>query len=220
MEDITIIFLTPNLVPKRWAEYHKEVLLKAIGDTPIITISKEPLDWGTNLLQTEYSITNIYRQILRGAKLATTPYIAIAEDDTLYPKEHFKFRPPLDKFAYNYNRWQLFTWGKPIYFHKPRACNGTLIASRKLVIGALERRFAKYDIFPRYFEKEMGTKVHSAKYDKGTLIKFYSSYPVVCFCHDFSIDPRSRIHRKKIWAVQAYDIPKWGTADNLRKLFI
>jgi len=220
MEDITIIYLTPNLVPKQWAEYHKKVLLEAIGNTPIITISKEPLDWGTNLLQTEYSVTNIYRQILRGAKLATTPYIAIAEDDTLYPKDHFEFRPPMDKFAYNFNRWHLFTWGEPVYFHKPRAANGTLIASRELVIGAIERRFAKYDVFPRYFEKEMGTKIHSAKYDRGELLSFYSSYPVVGFCHDYSIDPRSRIHRKKIWSVQAYDIPKWGKASELRKLFV
>lgn len=73
MNDLTIIFLTANRVPEKWAEYHKQVLLEAIGDTPIITISFKPLDWGTNLIQTEYSVDNIYRQMLRGAKVAKTP---------------------------------------------------------------------------------------------------------------------------------------------------
>ena len=59
MDDITIIMLTPNLVPKQWAEFHKQKLLEAAGGTPIITISKEPLDWGINLLQTEYGYPNI-----------------------------------------------------------------------------------------------------------------------------------------------------------------
>src|SRR3989344_4238624 len=105
MDDITIIMMTPNRVPKLWADYHRQVLTKAIGNTPIITISKEPLDWGINLHQAKYGYPNIYKQMLRGAKLATTKYIAMADDDVLYPEEHFLFRPPTDGFYYNHNRW-------------------------------------------------------------------------------------------------------------------
>src|SRR3989344_6555477 len=115
MKDITIIMMTPNRVPKKWAEFHRKVLMEAIGDTPIITISKEPLDWGINLLQTEYSYANLYKQMLRGAKLATTKFIGIADDDVLYPKEHFQFRPKEDGFYYNFNRWHMVTWGEPLY---------------------------------------------------------------------------------------------------------
>src|SRR3990167_985746 len=139
MTDLTIIFLTVNKVPYKWAEYHKSVLLEAIGDTPLITISKKPLDWGMNLIQEEEpSVSNIYRQVLRGAKLATTPYIAIAEDDTLYHKEHFTFRPPMDTYGFDGHRWGLFTWGKPTYYYKDRISNACMIAPRELVISALE----------------------------------------------------------------------------------
>jgi hypothetical protein len=144
MDDITIIFLTLNKVPTSWAKYHKQVLMAAIGDTPLITISKKPLDWGINLIQKKEGYVNIYRQILRGARLAKTPYIAIAEDDTLYPKDHFaNFRPPLDSFGYNMTRWGILTWDKPIYFLKERIANCTMIAPRKLTIEALKERFKK-----------------------------------------------------------------------------
>ena len=206
MADLTLIYLTPNLVPKQWAEYHKKVLLEEIGDTPIITISKEPLDWGTNILQTEYGVKNIYHQILRGAKLATTPYIAIVEDDTLYPREHFINRPPLDTFLYDLNRWILFTWGKPFYHHKPRCANSGMIAPRELAIKALEESPHRV--------KELGT-VDNYKHEE-----FYSSKPFVCFNHDFSIDSLERRHKKKASYVQALEIPKWGRAKDVRKLFI
>ena len=147
MSDITIIMLTANKLPKGWVAFHKEKLLEAAGDSQIITMSREPMNWGINVLQDQdYGISNIYRQLLRGAKLATTPYIAVAEDDTLYPYEHFhSFRPPKDTFAYNQNKFGLFRWSRiPTYFWKDRIKNSTLVAPRGLVIEALEERFAKY----------------------------------------------------------------------------
>src|SRR6185369_5393666 len=145
-KDLTIIFLTANLVPKNWAQFQKKVLLKAAKGLPIITVSREPLDWGQNILQTEpYGVSNIYFQLLQGAKLAKTPFIGVAEDDTLYPTRHFhKFRPPPDTFAYNHNRLGIYTWGKPTFFWKHNPSNSVLIAPRQLLIDALEERFAKW----------------------------------------------------------------------------
>jgi hypothetical protein len=221
MSDLTVIFLTLNKVPKRWAKYHKQILTEAIGNTPIITISKKPLDWGANLIQKEEGHVNIYRQILRGAKLAKTPYIAIAEDDTLYPKEHFtKFRPPMDTFAYNMNRWGIFTWGKSTYFLKPSAANSSLIAPRELTIEALEERFKKG--IPEEKCGELGKE----KIEKGlgvTLRKitpFYTIEPVLCFSHDFGYDELERNHRKRMWWIRAYEIPKWGRAEDIVKKFV
>lgn len=219
MKDLTVIMMTPNKVPKEWAKYHKKMLLEAIEDTPIITISAEPLDWGINLIQTGYSLTNIYRQMLRGAKLATTPYIAIADDDTLYPKEHFEYRPPPGTFGFNLNRWHLFTWGKAFYFHKPRPGGGLMIAPRELVINAVEARFRDYpDEFPGFLLRELGTRGRAKDYDNGELHEFYSQ-PVVSFYHQQSIDPLNQRKRKAPWPVQAFDIPVWGRAEDLRKLF-
>jgi len=86
--DITIIFLTLNKVPKKWVPYHREMLEKAADGAPIISVSREPMDFGTNIIQTEpASAVNIYWQTLKAAKIATTPYIAIAEDDLIAPRK-------------------------------------------------------------------------------------------------------------------------------------
>lgn len=220
MADLTIIMLTPNLVPKQWAEFHKQKLLEAAGDNPIITISKEPLDWGINLIQTEYGVANIYRQMLRGAKLATTPFIAMADDDTLYPKEHFAFRPTKEGYFYNLNRWHLFTWGRPFYFHKPRPGNGLLICTRELLISAMESRLeASYELALPGLCHELGTVDGILGHDKVRWQSFYTRQPVVSFYHENGSDERCKRHKKWPWPVCAYDIPVWGRAEDIRKKF-
>lgn len=226
MDDITIIMMTPNRVPKHWAKYHKGKLLKAIGDTPIITISKEPLDWGINLSQAgeKYGYPNLYKQMLRGAKLATTHWIGIADDDTLYPKQHFQFRPPEDGFYYNLNRWSLPTWGKNKremrYFHKPRPGNGCMIATRELVIKAMETRIKACPELIKYFTKELGASRRMRKYDEFEAKSFYTSEPILTLVHDLSADVDAQKHQKYIWPVRAYDIPEWGKAEDIIKKFI
>ena len=145
MNDLTIIYLTQNLLPEGWIKYQQDILLKAIGDAPIISVSRKPMDFGINILQTEpSSASNVYWQMLKACRIATTKYIGIAEDDTLYVQDHFNHRPADDTFAYNCSRWSLFTWGIPMYSWRDRKTNCCLIANRELMIEALEERFEKY----------------------------------------------------------------------------
>jgi len=185
INDLTIIFLTVNKVPKQWAEYHKKVLLEAIGDMPVITIAREKLDWGhINLVQEgEIGDNQIYTQMLRGAKLAKTPYIAMAEDDTLYPKEHFiQFRPQLDEFAYNNARWGLFAWGEPMYHWRHRIVNSTFIGPVELTIKALEERYEKYpDGTPEFLAGELGRPIVERRLGLPSykLVEFYSTVAII-----------------------------------------
>ena len=134
MEDLTILFLTLHKLPAKWQAFHKDVLRTAVGDTKLI----EPT-------QTEApSPSAVYRKMLTGALEATTEYVAIAEDDTLYPEEHFLYRPKPGVFAYNQSHWSLFTWDEPTYSWRDRLGNYTLIAHRTDVIDALTERFTKY----------------------------------------------------------------------------
>lgn len=220
MEDITIIFSTLNKLPKKWQAYQKEVLLEAIGDTPIITLSRDPLDWGLNVIQTEpEGMSNIFFQILKGARLATTPYIGIAEDDTLYPKAHFEFRPPLDTFAYNRTRWTLFTWGKPVYYYKPRSGNCVMIAPRQRLIEALDERFGQYPVLPCPCEPGNNRTEDRLGLKRRKHVKFYTIEPVVNFNHKFSHNPVEQKEKKKGKPIRAFDIPKWGRADELVRKF-
>lgn len=214
MNDITIIFLTVNKVPQGWADYQKSVLLEAVGETPIITISKKPLDWGMNLIQEgEPSVPNIYKQILRGAQIATTPYIAIAEDDTLYHKSHFEFRPPLDTYAFEGHRWGLFTWGRPTFYWSDRISNGAMIAPREMAIEALQERFKKYPINNLgELGKEKGTTINRRK----TII-YYSEYAMIFLSHKGSLDPLENNGRKAMGKVQALEIPYWGKSEEVVK---
>lgn len=223
--DLTIIMLTANRVPRKWAEFHKEKLIEAAGDSPIITISMEPLDWGINLLQTEeYGISNIYFQLLKGAKVATTEYIAVAEDDTLYPKEHFEFRPPLDTFAYNMNKFGVFRWSRiPTFFWKNRMKNSTLVAPRKLTIEALEERFNKYPKgTPPGFTGELGRNNIEDKLGvtRRKSVWFSTEISIIAIDHELGIDRLARTHRKGMGILRAYDIPYWGKAEDIVKEFV
>lgn len=224
MGDLTIIFLTVNRVPKQWAAYHLDVLKKAIGKASVISITKEPMDFGLNIIQDEpEGAANIYRQMLRAAKIADTPFLAMAEDDTLYSPEHFNmFRPPLDTFAYNMNRWSIFTWGEPMYSLRYRKSNCSAILPRVATIEALEERFAKFpngmpdklagEIGRGMVERNLGVTVRKT-------VEWYSYEPVVQFNHDFGIDHLQTSHRKRHSPVRAFDIPYWGKAAELVKRF-
>lgn len=216
MTDLTCIFLTVNKVPEKWAEYHRQVLMEAIGDTPIITVSRLPMS-GINLIQIEpYSPANIYQQLLRAAKIAETPFIAVAEDDTLYHKEHFEWRPGENKFGYNMSRWGLLTWReKPHYYYHHRESNSTLIAPRKLLIECLEKYPAGFFGEPG---KEKINKKLKLNYQEH---RWHSFIPVINFAHNQAIDQLEREQRKgDKKALIAYDVPYWGRAEQLVKKFI
>lgn len=228
MSDITLMLITSNNVPEEWAKYHWDILVKAAKDNPIMTISRKPM-LGINLLQTDLpSPSNFYRQILRGAKAATTPYVALCEDDTLYDESHFsEFRPPLDNFAYNINRWSLYTWTEPsTYSFRKSWCGCAGIYPRELVIEAMEERFRKYpDEIPIKFFGELGRYEKPLRVTIRKTVEFYSSLPIIQFNHHyFTLHPNTpenvvHIERKRLGWIRAFDIPYWGKAEELVKKF-
>jgi hypothetical protein len=222
MKDLTIIYLTANQTPEAFAEYQRKVLLEAIGDYPLISVSRKPMDFGKNILDNgEKGVDNIYRQMLRAAKVAETEYVAIAEDDTLYNKEHFNFyRPEKDTFAYDQNRFALFTWGVPTYSWRNRKSNCSLIAPRKLMIEALEERFAKYpESIPEKLVGELGREriERNLGVTLRKSVEVFSEVSVVQINHEVGSEDRQIRHRKKLGQIKAYDIYYWGKAEDLIK---
>lgn len=214
--DLTLLFITAGETPPGWANFH----LEQIEGYPRITVSRKA---GADLHDTEpKSYENIYRQMLRAAKLARTPYVAMVEDDVLYSREHFDYRPPMDTFAYNQHRWALFTWGEPIYSMRNRKSNCSLIAPTALLIEALEERFAKHPHgWPEAFAGELGRD----RVERGlgvTLrksVEFYSSVGIVQLNHEHASEPRQRTRRKSLGPIKAYDIPYWGRAQDILRVW-
>jgi len=229
MKDLTVIFLTASETPQEFAKYQLDTLLKAIGDTYLITVSRKPMTIGKNILDTyEKSYINIYRQMLIAAREAETPYVAMAEDDVLYPKEHFTFyRPQLDIFAYDRSRWSIYLWKPEVFSLKQRRSNCTLIAPRELLIKALEERFEKYPDQSSYLpnkEKFIG-EVGRNNYERHLGLTEWKNEDVHCnvpcihFNHPTGTDFKMNGSRKRLGEIKAYDIPYWGKAVDIAKLY-
>ena len=204
----------------------QKYLLDAIGDLPLISVSFKPMDFGKNICYGEHerSAYNIYKQVLIGAKAATTEYVATAEDDVIYPKEHFEYRPPKDVFAFDENKWSIFTWRKDaIASFRRRRTMTHLIVSREALIKTLEERFAKYpdpknipeSIFgePGRFEAHLGiTPLINERY--------LCPIPSVVFCTEEALAFSSYLGVRKAHSrEQTTDIPYWGSVKNLLKLY-
>jgi len=235
MTDLTILYLSNSLLPEKWTEFHKKALLETAGQHQIISMTRVPVDFGINVLQTEpQTKSNIFWQMLKGSHIAKTKYIAVAEDDTLYPPGHFDFyRPDDDVAAFNQHRWSAYTWGKPTYSLKNFIrTNATYIGTRELTIKALEERFKKYppdtENMPAGMSGEIGMK--KAEQEIGVTVQksvdIKSELPVVQFDHDFftvfdaNKETIDRRHNKKLGTIQAYDIPHWGKVEDLVNKFI
>jgi hypothetical protein len=230
MSDLTIIFLTLNALPSRWEKFHLEHLLRAADGRPMVVISREQMELdrpGTTYLIQDgpFCAWNVYRQLLRGAKLAETKYVAVAEDDTLYPARHFNdFRPPDDAVAYDMSRWSVFSWAQRPFFSAIRKHgNFTMIGPRQLVIDALEERERKYpsgkdytgEIGRREVEKILGVT-------RRNLVEWWCIEPMVNLCHPQGLSPtyiNTPGRERKPGELKAWDIPVWGKAADITAIY-
>ncbi len=231
--DLTIIYYTANTIPRSFALNTEKQLLKAMADSrlqwhrpPLISISHIPMLFGDNkVVDLPQSHFNIYRQALIGAKVATTKWIALCEDDELYSPEHFKYRPKSKPFAYNLGYWGIYTWREPMFHYKGRRNLGNLICEREAFIEAMEERFAKYpnpdpndqhlkDIWaePGKYERQLGVTQRETE-------SFYTLPPNIKFSHQTELSFAGLGTRKRAGDLQALELPYWGTADYIRSLY-
>lgn len=227
MSDLTVIYLTANEHPAHWEKFHREKLLEAIGEYPLITLTFKPLGLpGKEMIQDEpKSPINIYRQILRACKAAETPFVAIAESDVLYSKEHFSFfRPKMDQVAYDMSKWALFTW-RPVFSMRNRFTNATLIAPREYLIEVLERRYGDNALIPRSRSEEIvgevGRHIHedALGIPRTNFIEVWCYHPSVILSHENGFGFKLSHHplKKTLGQMKALEIPNWGRAEDLVK---
>lgn len=222
--DLTVIYLTANIISAKFGSNMRSYLKKAIGQAPLISVSKSPMDFGQNIhFASPRSHINIYREALAGVKLAKTKYIAITEDDTLYSDKHFSNRPKSGKFGYNAACWSIYTWSQPpIYSYSGRRNHNVLICERDLYIEAMEERFAKWpddskidiDVWaePGKYERHLGVTIRETE-------TFYSDPSCIMFSHPEGLSHHTLGFRKRLAPIRAYDIPYWGKAEEIIKLY-
>ena len=223
-DDLTIIYITANLAREYFAEKVREQLVKAAkeADFPIISVSQKPMDFGDQNIcvgEIGQSFHNAWRQMLAGAKAATTKYIAIAEDDTLYSDTHFNsYRPADDTFGYDMSKWSVYTW-KDCYCVKRRINGPAIIAPRELFIEAIEERFEKALDKPEKFWSELGKYEKHLGIKERKIEKFFSSYGIVVFSHEEAMSFKGLGKRKRMGEYRAYDIPYWGHFNKMLEMY-
>lgn len=215
MDDLTLLYYTANKISEDFASNVRNHLLSLFPEgVALISISQKPIDFGENICVEglEYSVYNIYKQVLIGAKAAKTKYVACCEDDSLYNREHFEHRPPENIFAYNKNRYLV---NSTAYFWRNTPCMSTCIASTKLMVETLETRFEKFpNILPK---KELGDFCEPGRREDKLGLPFVemsifrTSNPVLVFNHVPSVGGIRVVKEHTAKPELAY----WGTAADL-----
>lgn len=231
MQDLTAVMYTANNISNNFLAQVSEYMLVAVKGIALICVSQSEIKMANkrddyqNIVVGDIgrSHLNIYRQALIGAKAAKTQYIALIEDDVLYHKDHFKYRPPEGVFGYNMNVWSIFTWVQPpIFNYKDRINLSGLICERDLFIEAMEERFAKY---PDDSKTDISIWAEPGKYEghlgvtKRQLEKYYSDNPNVAFSHETALSYDGLGKRKAMGKIKAIEIPYWGKAEDVIKLY-
>lgn len=226
MTDLTVLYYTANRISDTfrrgvWAQLEETLDDLAPPRVPILVISQQRVDepGARNLVVGSIgaSIYNVYRQILAGARAATTPYVACVEDDCLYVPEHFTcYRPAADTFGYNHHRWVLSADGT--YYWRERTQMAQCIAPRELLIETLEERFGKYPAeVPHAIAKRSGWG-EPGRYEKNLKLTprrleyFRTQDPNVTFNHAASLMGRRRVNPTDLLVKE---LEPWGSGQAL-----
>lgn len=228
INDLTVVYYSVNEISDRFME-NTWTQLRLATEAPIVAVTREPMlterDEDTSILvDLPRHHLSIYRQALMGALAAQTRYIALAEDDVLYAPEHFRYRPEPGKFAYNMNVWNIFTWGEPMFTQKlgGRLNLSGLICERELFIEAIQERFDKH---PDDDEIDLRAWAEPGKYERqlGVTVRereaFTTNPPNIAFSHQTALSFENLGERKRAGEVRAIEIPYWGKAIDILKLY-
>jgi hypothetical protein len=251
MEDMTIIYYTSNYLEEKNPYFLKNTwnqLMNVKKDHPVLAVSQKPMDisfYGShsdvvnfNMGNIGRSHLNIYRQILEGCKLATTKWVAMAEDDILYSEQHFN--PQFftkqefldgEYFLYDMNKVSIFTWETkhPIFsFRSKRRVVNQLIAKRQMLIDSLEERFERLKVLlktnteeklirywgdPGRYEDILGVTVRKS-------FEYYSWVPSIVFSHEYAYGYEfNQGKRKKQGDLRIVELADWGRAEDVLKLY-
>jgi hypothetical protein len=201
-------------------DFEKKIQENILKNTylPIISVSQKPIDFGKNICigSVGKSYINEWRQILIGAKEATTDWLVFAESDFLYPREYFEFDPPKGADIYRYdNVWILFK--NKDKFYRKKYSEGSQIVNREWIINKLEESL---EGLPEWFDgrevpyvsKEQRNAFHHMPYEL-----FHGEVPCISFKTGDGV--RGWTRTKKGDENISDTLPHWGNSIDLKKKY-
>lgn len=222
----TIIYYTSNQEDPIFEQKIIEDMLSKKGSLPVISVSQKPMDLGRNICVGEvgYSYINEWRQILIGAKQATTDYLITAESDFLYPPEYFQFEPKGENIYRYDNVWIMWlnnfrsSNGRYIGrhdFHRKYYSEGAQIVKREYLIGLLEGYLKTFPEWSDQHYREFGSKW--SPYLNQDYIFFHGGNPCISIKTGSGVSRNTGCLRgpENI----SNDLPYWGNINDLKKRF-
>ena len=152
MSHLSVVYYTASREPVVFEQrIHDYLRCMSNNACPIISVSQKPIDLGTNICigEQEHGEGSRLQQLWIGLQYCTTPYVAMAESDFLYPPDYFTFVPPKHDCLYEYGPlYLLYTWVDW------RTCNqfwlknrseGARIGHIQYIFDELEHLMLRYD---------------------------------------------------------------------------
>jgi len=211
---ITIVYYTVNTENHDFEDRIKLTLQKSSANLPIISVSQQPIDFGDNICvgNVGRSSYNQWRQLQIGAQAAKTKYVALAESDFLYPKEHFQLKPDKeDVFYAPLKVFQLCVMKgriqKFILMHR-RFREATSIVGRDYLLETLDSMLGEELWRPGI---EVPSKMPRHLFMNKNVRLYHNAVPVVTFRTDAGM--HQHIHDDHPDGVD--EIPFWGNAKDL-----
>jgi len=194
-----IVYYTDSKLDEDLAVAVRQQIIISSKHLPIISVSKKPLDFGTNICVGEIpqSYLSIYQQLLAGLEAADDDAIIYTcEHDVFYHASHFKFIPPRpDRIYYNLNRYY---WTRTKnYFTKS-------IGKR-----ALSQGVAYKNVYLNHVKEQVSLRSSNESSPcVGPFEHFVSRQPNIDIRHDSNFSDSARFKDDEL---RYYTIPYWGT---------
>jgi hypothetical protein len=219
MSPLTIIYYTSNTENTSFEEKIRQILTEDAQETPIISVSQKPITLGYNICVGDVgrSSYNQWRQLQIGASAATTRFVALAESDFLYSKEHFNSPTPKEDVFYAPLRvYQLCTMANRVHkfipLHK-RYREGTSIVGRDYLLRTLDTMLEKETWRPGI---EPPSKMLLHLFFNRNSSLYHNVTPIVTFRTDAGM--HQHIHDDHPNGID--EIPYWGDVDSLIGRFL
>lgn len=217
--DLTILYYSSNRLEPVIAQNFRDELTMVLRGEPLISVTQQPIDFGQNICVGDIgqSYYNLYKQMLIGLREVKTPWVAMAEDDTLYNREHFDYRPSSDKvIAYNRHMWFLDT---AHFWTKMHTGTFGCIAPTQYLLDILEARYERFpeEILPRHSQKWFWMDPgHDARlgFENADTEIFETKEPLITFAYYGATYGKPR--RRNRTSVAVEELPRWGNARELR----
>lgn len=212
MNKITVVYYSGNRENEQFENKIIETLKQNAGDIPIISVTQKPVDLGWNICVGDvgFSYLNEWRQILIGAKDATTEYIAFAESDFLYPPDYFNLKPTEDLYRYD-NVWIVFPIKYGNTYKQKRESEGAQICRRDLLI----KKYEEYlNGQPEWFDGYITIDKDGHNPLTGVPVTYFTGDPCISFKTGNGLKGVTNVNKNR-----EKELSYWGSIRDLRKKY-